>query len=126
VRSGRAVACPEILVAYLKHPANMLTVSDRDIFGEFAYLSAKHRAQGVARGLRFDGLGLSRWVASGHRRAGRRRDAARAYLRGARAYRSAGNVARAVNVLVNPRATGPGSSPPGLARPPWLEHDSQG
>jgi glycosyltransferase involved in cell wall biosynthesis len=117
--SGTAVACPEVLVAYLKHAGNMLTVADRDIFGEFAYLSAKHRGEGAARGLRFDGVALSRWVASGHRRAGRRREAARAYLRGALAFRCPGNAVRAVNVMVNPGAVGP-EAPPALPRPPWL------
>ena len=117
--AGAAAACPEVLVAYLKHAGNMLTVPDRDIFGEFAYLSAKHRAAGAARGLRFDGVGLSRWVAAGHRRAGRRRDAARAYLRGAVAFRSPGNAVRAVNVMINPRAVAPEPLPP-LARPTWL------
>ena len=117
--SGIAVACPEVLVAYLKHAGNMLTLPDQDIFGEFAYLSAKHCAEGAARGLRFDGVALSRWVASGHRRAGRRRDAARTYLRGAMAFRSPGNAVRAVNVMVNPRAVG-AEAPPALPRPPWL------
>jgi len=117
--SGAAVACPEVLVAYLKHAGNMLTVADRDIFGEFAYLSAKHRAEGARRGLRFDGVPLSRWVASGHRRAGRRRDAARAYLRGAVAFRSPGNAMRAVNVMFNPGAVGPEPLSP-LPRPSWL------
>jgi glycosyltransferase involved in cell wall biosynthesis len=119
VRAGRAVACPEVLVAYLKHPANMLTAADRDIFAEFGYLSAKHGAEGAARGLRFDGVGLSRWVASGHRRAGRRTDAARAYLRGAVAYRSAGNALRAAAVLVTPRARA-ADRPPAVVPPPWL------
>ncbi|MBV8990252.1 MAG: hypothetical protein JO372_17010, partial [Solirubrobacterales bacterium] len=117
--SGTGVACPEVLVAYLKHAGNMLTVADRDIFDEFAYLSAKHRAAGADRGLRFDGVALSRWVAAGHRRAGRRRDAARAYLRGALAFRSPGNAVRAVNVMINPVAAGPEPLSP-LPRPAWL------
>jgi glycosyltransferase involved in cell wall biosynthesis len=124
VGAARPVACPEVLVGYLKHSANMLTVRERDIFGEFAYLSAKHEAASRARGLRFDGIDMARWVASHHRRAGRRREAARAYLRGALAYRSPIDVLRAANVCVNPRAVGPSPPPAGTAgfRPPaWLQ-----
>jgi glycosyltransferase involved in cell wall biosynthesis len=122
IEAAPPVACPEVLVGYLKHSANMLTTLDRDIFGEFAYLSAKHEAASRARGLRFNGVDLARWVASGHRRAGRRRLAARAYLYGALAYRAPIDVLRAVNVLLNPRATGPGgaAAPAGFDAPPWL------
>ena len=122
VESGRAVACPEVLVAYLKHPANMLTVPGRDILAEFEYLAAKHHAKAAARGLSFDATGLTRWVASGHGGAGRRRQAARAYLRGALARRSAADALRAVRVLVSPRAARPrrAATTPAVSPPPWL------
>ncbi len=124
VDSAPAVACPEVLVGYLKHSANMLTVPERDIFREFAYLSAKHQAASRARGLRFDGTDLARWVATTHRRAGRRREAARAYLHGAVAYRTPSDVLRAVNVLVNPRAVGSAlAGAADLPPPAWLRPD---
>jgi glycosyltransferase involved in cell wall biosynthesis len=121
--AGDGAVCPDVLVGYRKHPANMLTVRERDIFAEFAYLTSNHAEASAARGLRFDGVDLARWVAWHHRRAGRRREAARAYLRGAVAYRSPSDVLRAVKTLVNPRAVGPGLTPAagaGEPPPPWL------
>jgi glycosyltransferase involved in cell wall biosynthesis len=126
VQAGNGAVCDDVLVGYRKHSANMLTVRERDIFSEFSYLTSKHAAASAARGLRFNGVDLARWVAWHHRRASRRREAARAYLRGAAAYRSPSDVLRALNVLVNPRAAGPGltsGGPPGYSPPPWLRLD---
>ena len=87
---GRGLACPEVLVAYRRHPRN-LTVTDLEHIGrELDYFAAKHRAE---RGMAFDRVAYSRWLAGEARGA---RQAARIYLRTGRAYRSPGNIARAI------------------------------
>ena len=114
---GRAAAVGEILVAYVKHPRNMLSSLDRDLFKELNYIFDKHDLDPREAGAR-----LTHWAGRNHLEAGRRREAARAYLRGARDYRSGRNMVRAVRALVWPGLTGaqPRSSVTETVRPDWL------
>ena len=88
--SGRCAACEEIVVGYLVHPQNRRLRQDSDVETEFRYLAAKHE-----RGLPLERAGFARWVAMGHLRAGRKRDALGVYLRSVVRDRDAGNAVRA-------------------------------
>jgi glycosyltransferase involved in cell wall biosynthesis len=97
--SGGAAAVQEILVGYVVHPENMLLTDRRDVFPELEYLVEKHRAASDSLGVEFDRALFSRWVARGHRLAGRRGEAVRTYLRSARRYRDLGAIPRAFGAL---------------------------
>jgi glycosyltransferase involved in cell wall biosynthesis len=94
-----AAACPEVLLAYLSHPGNMVVRGEYDTLREFRMLEEKHRAASLAEGVRFDRRRVYRYFARGHRRAGRRVDAARTYLRLAAAERSLADAGRALGAL---------------------------
>ncbi len=130
-----AAACPEVLLAYLSHPGNMVVKGEYDTLREFRTLVEKHRAASRAAGVRFDRRRVYRYFARGHRRAGRRLDAARTYLRLAAAERSVGDAGRALGALLGVPARAPadrakrrplGSPRPSLpvaaaiATPAWL------
>jgi hypothetical protein len=74
----------------------MLLTTDDDIFAEFEYVEGKHRDAREGAGVRLDRQTFTRWVALGHRRAGRRFRASRLYLAGAVRNRDPGNLARAL------------------------------
>jgi glycosyltransferase involved in cell wall biosynthesis len=93
--AGPAAATPEVLVGYVMHEESMLLTNRRDVFPEMDYLAKKHAAASEAHGVDFDRALFIRWVARGHRRAGRRWEAARTYLRGARQQRDIGAIPRA-------------------------------
>jgi len=97
--AGRAAATPEVLVGYVIHQENMLLVDRRDVFPEMDYLADKHRAAGTAQGVAFDRALFARWVARGHRLAGRRRAAARTYLESAWRNGDLGAIPRALGSL---------------------------
>lgn len=102
--AGRPAAVDEPLVAYVKHPLNMITTSgEHDIFDELNYLVGKHRSAGEAAGVTFDRVAISRWLAVEHVRGGRRLQAARVYLRGAVEYRNLGNLFHAASVAFRKR-----------------------
>jgi glycosyltransferase involved in cell wall biosynthesis len=110
------LACDEVLVGYVKHADNMLGLRTRDLFGEFAPLAAKHREASRSYGREFDRVVVARWVAETHRRAGRRVDAAAAYLRAVRFgdRRSVGSFLKTIvesDPRVRPRAAERGSDP---------------
>jgi len=119
-----AVVC-DVEVGLLVHRSSMLLVDRRDVFLELDRLAAKH-----APAERLDRARFARWVAAGHLRAGRRREAARAYVRGTRA---PGNVLRAAAAFVGPsvfaaasrtREAVPGALAEGervAERPEWLD-----
>lgn len=121
---GRPAACPEVLVAYREHEQNMSAWAARRVFGELDVLVARHGLDGD-----IDGELFTRWVAANQRRAGRRFAAARAYLRGASAFRSPRLLARAVAMPLGEGAMaiperlravrGAPSTPP--AAPDWLQ-----
>jgi glycosyltransferase involved in cell wall biosynthesis len=118
--AGRSACCEEILVAYVMHPGNMVTGDDTGWEAEFALLVAKHRDRAREHGQHVDGLAFQRWVASGRWRAGRRREAARMYLSGARhniTVRNVGYLAYQVLNSFNERLR----PPPPPRDPPWLE-----
>jgi glycosyltransferase involved in cell wall biosynthesis len=84
VQQANGVACDKVLVGYVKHSENMLGRNERDFFREFERFAAKHRDASRGAGRDIDRVGVARWVATTHRRAGRRGDAAAAYLRAVR------------------------------------------
>jgi glycosyltransferase involved in cell wall biosynthesis len=95
-------ACPEFLVAYIKHSRNMLSLRPHDAEDELDDLVAKH---GAALGARADRVALAHWVAFTHRRSGRRVSAARAYMRNAIRSRDLASARTALVVLLDPSAT---------------------
>jgi glycosyltransferase involved in cell wall biosynthesis len=99
----RAAVSREILLGCVMHPQSMLATDRRDVFREMAYLVEKHRTACASYGVQFDVARFTRWVALGHRTAGRRLRAARTYLRGARSHRDLGAVPRAVASLFGER-----------------------
>jgi glycosyltransferase involved in cell wall biosynthesis len=127
---GRAAACPDALVAYCLHDSNQMLVEPPDLSDELEYVIAKHRAAG--REMSPDGAYYAHWLAVGHRRVGRDRDAARIYLRAAVRHRDAGHLVRGLAMLVGERAMRAGrrvinlvlrqptNRPPPPPPPPWL------
>lgn len=101
--AGPAAASPEILVGYVMHEDSMLLTDRRDVFPEMEYLAQKHRSASEGYGVEFDRALFTRWVARGHRRAGRRWEAAGTYLRGVRRHGDAGAIPRALGALVPER-----------------------
>jgi glycosyltransferase involved in cell wall biosynthesis len=93
--AGPAAATPEILVGYVMHEGSMLLTDRADVFPELDHLVAKHGEASTRYGVAFDRALFSRWVARGHRRAGRRALAARTFTRGAIAHRDPGSLIRA-------------------------------
>jgi glycosyltransferase involved in cell wall biosynthesis len=93
--AGPAAATSEVLVGYVMHDESMLLTDRRDVLPEMDYLVAKHEAAAREHGVEPDQALFTRWVARGHRRAGRKTDAARTYLRGALRYGDIGAIPRA-------------------------------
>lgn len=98
-----SAACAEPLVGYVVHALNAHHLDLRSQMRALALIEKKHRALRSREGVAIDGRWFTRQVAGGHRRAGRRVTAARAYWRGAVEYRSPGNAVRALAVLVSER-----------------------
>jgi glycosyltransferase involved in cell wall biosynthesis len=90
----------EVLVGYVGHDRNMLLEEGRDIVGELEYIAVKHRAERLSEGVTLDYAAFVRFVASGHRRAGRRGRAAATLFRGAMAYRNPENALRGVLAML--------------------------
>jgi hypothetical protein len=128
-QSVKTAACPEVVVGCIVHPGSMLLTSEADVFDELRYLEEKHRETGDASGVRVDRALFRRWVASGHRRAGRRARAARIFLAGAVHDRDPAAIPRAAAALLGERGNesirralrrpepGPG---PREGEPAWL------
>ena len=75
--AGRGVACPEALVAYVRHPQNMVLMEPRGLVRELRALAAKHRAEADRYGVRPDRVlpdqaGVFRWLGASRARYGRR------------------------------------------------------
>lgn len=100
--AAQAAACPEYLVGWVKHPANMLLTKRQSIFAELEYLAEKHEAASARLGVQFDRIGFVRWVASGHGRAGRRFQAAVLYAKCGWHEGDPRDFGRALRVLANP------------------------
>jgi glycosyltransferase involved in cell wall biosynthesis len=110
-------------VAYRLHSQNAHGADPYGFLEDLERLTAKHRETGF----RPDRVEISRWIASGQRRAGRRRAAMRYYLEGALRFRSPGNLVRAVALLGGESVMALGSksrrqiSASPAVEPPWLE-----
>ena len=129
-QAGRAAACDEVLVGCIEHRRSMLLTTEDDVFSEFAYVELKHRAARAAAGVAIDGRTFSRWVALGHRRAGRRLRATTTYLRSAVTNRDAGALGRALLAPLGERPAAaarrlvrraPDGSGANGGEPGWLE-----
>ena len=101
--AGPAAAASEIAVGYVMHEESMLLTDRRDVFPEMDYLTDKHRASSDEYGVEFDRALFARWVARGHRLAGRRRLAALTYLRSAARNGDLGALPRAAGSLAPER-----------------------
>jgi glycosyltransferase involved in cell wall biosynthesis len=101
--AGRPAAVREVVVGCTVHGDSMLLTSEDDVFDEFEYLEQKHGRICDAHGVRFDRDVFTRWVALGHRRAGRRLAAAHLYLATAVSNRDPSNVPRALAALLGDR-----------------------
>ena len=101
---ARAAACKEVLAAYLVHQQNTNVRHDSRAFDDLEYLLDKHRTAREQADVIFDSVNFVRYVATGHLRANRRRQAASLYLRSARVDRSLGNALRAPLAILGKRA----------------------
>ncbi len=119
-RHSRGVACPDALVAYVKHSNNMLGLNGRGFFREFALFAVRHDETIRASGHLLDKVAVARWVAATHRRAGRRSDAAQAYLHAARFGGGRRSIGSALRVLSERRPDVGRRTTPDVA-PQWLE-----
>jgi glycosyltransferase involved in cell wall biosynthesis len=86
--AGPGAACPEPLVAYVRHDQNMILTDPRDLVRELDALADKHSALAASYGVSPDRVipdraGVLRWLGSGEARSGRRFRAAAYYLRAA-------------------------------------------
>ena len=61
----------EVLGGYVMHDESMLLTDQRDVFPEMDYLVEKHGDAAREHGVEPDQALFTRWVARGHRRAGR-------------------------------------------------------
>jgi glycosyltransferase involved in cell wall biosynthesis len=87
--------CDEVLVGNVLHSGSRVQREYDVQDGELARLERKHEALANRLGTSFDRHDFARYVAVGHRRAGRAEAAARSYLESARRHRSVGDIARA-------------------------------
>jgi glycosyltransferase involved in cell wall biosynthesis len=100
---GRGACVEDVLVGYVVHAQSMLLSDQRDVFAEFRYLVEKHRDIATRTGAHPDAAKFWRWVAAGHLRAGRRAEAARTYVQGARVGRDPSLLLRAFAALFGRR-----------------------
>jgi hypothetical protein len=75
--SNRPAACPEPLVAFVRHSGSMQTVQAQSILEELGLLEEKHQAAREEHGVQVDADMILRSAALGHLRAGHRLHAAR-------------------------------------------------
>lgn len=119
---ARGAAVHEPLIAYVVHMSNMVLRESANVFDEFERFAAKH--EGGVGGASFDRPAFGDWIAKGLRRAGRRREAARLFLRVGVKHRSLKSVGLAFRVLLGewavelPRRRWKPPIPP---RPDWLD-----
>ena len=119
---GRAAAIHEPLLAYVVHTENMVLRESADVLDEFERFASKH--EDGSGNTRFDRPAFCDWIAKGLRRAGRRREAARLFLRVGISERSPKSIGLAVRVLLGewavelPRRRWKPAIPP---RPEWLD-----
>lgn len=109
VETYDAAPCRDVLIAYTKHAHNMHVESTLEMVAEFGALRVKHAELSKRLGVEPGDIEWSRWVASSHRRAGRRFRAAAAYLQTGLRYHAARDLARAVGMLLGERSLGLGA-----------------
>jgi glycosyltransferase involved in cell wall biosynthesis len=119
---GRAAACTEPLVAYVRHPQNMQIVDWRRIEAELDRIALKHADLIASLGGSLGGVALDRWMADNHRRAGRRLRASAAFLKAGVRGRRGKDVLRAGGILLGEGAMRRLSAPrpPRSPAPPWV------
>jgi glycosyltransferase involved in cell wall biosynthesis len=118
IAGAPAARVDDVLVCYVLHPQGMHIARLKGVEPELRYLRARHRDEGRDLG----SVTVTRWIANGHRKSGRRGRAAVAYLRGALRHRSGGDVVRAGAALLGERAMRLGSrrGPTAARAPEWL------
>jgi glycosyltransferase involved in cell wall biosynthesis len=118
IAAAPAARVEDVLVVYVLHPQGMHVARLQGVEPELRYLLARHRSEGRELG----SVLVTRWIASGYRRSGRRGRAAAAYLRGAVRHRSGADVVRAGAVLLGERVMELGSRRPRPVppAPDWL------
>lgn len=99
-RVCRFAATEEVLLAYVLHGGNQVIVDRGAVQRELRLFNDKHRSQMDALGVPADRPWFDEWVAGAHRRQGRRRSAARAYMAAAWRQRDGAHAARAAGVLL--------------------------
>ncbi|HEY5052051.1 MAG TPA: glycosyltransferase family 2 protein [Solirubrobacterales bacterium] len=122
--NGKSATVEQPHVGYVLRPASISAALLERHFSDFDVIEERYRPVREEHGVEMDGVTFSRWLAGGLRRGGRRRDAVSAYLRGARRYRDAGNVARAAGALLGESAMSLAGKPrdlPDWADPAWLD-----
>jgi hypothetical protein len=118
-----AAAAPGILNGYTVHGEGMHVQHTDAAVEEFERLVARHAASGQADHLRFDRAHFMRWIAETHRRAGRRRQAARQLALNLLRHRGAEDLRRIGSAIAGPRARAQlrrDRRPEELVSPPWL------
>ena len=93
--AGRPAACPEALVAYVVHDANMHRTAIDSAAGEGHLLRTKHSASSLPG--RFDPVVFRTWIADGQAHSGRHGRAALTYAVTALRYRSRSDARRAAD-----------------------------
>lgn len=125
VLAGRVATCSEVATAYVFHPGNAHMVDADRAQREFTYFTMKQAAAGDGRAEKIDGSEFFRWIASTHRRGGRRWRAARVYLEAAVRFRDPTNLVRAIVVLLGEGVMSRGArrrtgGDPQVDQPDWL------
>jgi glycosyltransferase involved in cell wall biosynthesis len=115
VPAARPAPCDELLVAYVRHSRRM-PLPPRATIAEIHRMRARY-GPGVFTP---DEESFLTWVAAEHRRAGRRGDAATAYVRAAVTGRAPAHLVRAALTVAGRRRTPPAAASP-VRAPEWLE-----
>jgi glycosyltransferase involved in cell wall biosynthesis len=120
---GKAAHSDELSVGYVMHDTSMSLTKLDSTIAEIERVERKHADAARRHGVVMDGLGWSRWLAGRYRKSGDRRGARRAYLWGARRYRSPGNLIRVAGLQLGEAAMRAGSGRPPVElpeEPDWL------
>lgn len=118
IAAAPAARVEEVLVCYVLHAQGMHIARLHGVERELRYLRVRHRREGRSLG----SVTVTRWIAHGHRRSGRRGRAAAAYLRGALRHRSPADLVRAGAALLGEGIMRLGRRAPQTAAPApeWL------
>jgi glycosyltransferase involved in cell wall biosynthesis len=122
--NGRPAVREQPDVGYVLRAGSISAAQMDEHFAELELIERRYREQRERYGAELNGVEFSRWLAGGLRRGGNRRDAVRAYLRGARRFHSPGNVVRALGAMLGERAMLLGHREPDLPPPEsyrWLD-----